>query len=148
MEPLELKADLTPCGLMTAAAAMLCLPLFLMMLVSGHWLAALLMLTPAPPLAFWWWWRRGRSLTFCEDHLDDRTRFSVNTISYTGLTAEFRLHDPRSAGGAGYNANRPILSLRRDGRLLLTVPRSLYQKTDIQQADALLKTLQLPRNDR
>lgn len=49
MEPLELKADLTPCGLMTAAAAMLCLPLFLMMLVSGHWLAALLMLTPAPP---------------------------------------------------------------------------------------------------
>ena len=144
MEPLELKADLLPCWLMTGFAVMICLPLFLMALVSGHWMAVLLMLTPVPSLTFWWW-RRGRSLTFCHDHLEDRTRFSVNVIPYTDVVAEFRLHDPRSARGTGPNAHLPILSLRKNGRLLLMVPRNLYRKADIQQADSLLQALAVPR---
>lgn len=144
MEPLKLNADLLPCGMVTGAAVVICLPLVLMLPALGQWLGAVLALTPAAPLAFWWWQRKGRSLTLYSGRLEDRSRTFCRTIPYDGITAEYRPRTARSLRSGELSPHLPVLCLRRDGKCLLAVPRHLYTPQDIQRAAAFLREAGVP----
>lgn len=139
-----LKADrgLTMAGLMLFGFVG---AVFLLMgIAGGTWpLAACSLLFWAPALiaALWAWsWQ----ISFWEDYVETRTIFGVRRDFYEGMEAEIRRRPGPRFFRSGTSPMAPLLVLRRDGKIQVTVSAS---QAGGQRGHLLdfLKTLDIPR---
>ncbi len=143
MEPLELRADT-----MFPLTALLLTGFFSLVLlitacIIGAW--GLILILVLPLAAFLWLReRRGYRLLLYPGHLEVRTRRAVRVIPYAGVTAELRLRTVRSSRTV-LNGHQPLLCLRREGTVLLTVPRGLLRSGDAARLAAFLRKAEIAK---
>ena len=142
MFPIVWRAKTEPCLLALFLVTFFALVWLLLCCVLGSWGGAAVSVVVPLPFVLWWKWCRERSVAFFPDHLEDRTWFSVHTVSYAGARAELRTRRARSGKGLSLNGHLPLLTLRREGRTVAAISQSLRPEEEL-----LRQTLVLLRND-
>ena len=129
MEPLECKGDTLFPMAMLLISAFFALVMLAIGCVSGTLEFAGFLIFPLSAV-LWLRWRRRYRLVLCPDHMEVHTWRGVESISYVGAVAELRLRGPFSPRGARFDAHQPLLCMRREGRLLASVPRGALRASD------------------
>lgn len=139
MEPLELKGSTTLPVAMILIASFFATVLLAIGLVSGR--PELACFCVFPLLTFLWLqWRRRYRLVLCQDHLEVHTWLGTKSVSYAGSVAEFRLQNSASVRR---NAHQPVLCLRRQGKLLVSVPRGILRGEDVRRMTEFFAALEI-----
>lgn len=141
MDPLVCKGETTFPLLVVLMTSFFALVLALLGVVLGVWALALPLGLPVAA-GLWYRMRRAYRLTLYQDHLELSTGGTATTVPYAGSVAELRLEQRRTGRGL-LNGHQPLLCLRREGRLVLSVSRTALSETDARRVVAFLQAVEI-----